>query len=352
MNKLRAATVASLFVVVAVAGGIAGDTKTMAGNDVFPTASKDFRFLKLNGIRNHQRVIVPMVELKVQNWASQTVVAQSRYRPGQSGTTTAQAHADVTVAIEAATVQRLATAVHQDLVRRLEEQGWSVVTLDSIRDSKAYASLGLEGESKLGMTGVKATKNTGRVLGVGIGDTAGSGYFIATAEGTDFIKPKMGLTYNAVRGISKEADAVVLIPSYTINVMSFDMGKAESRSGFGDLARRAVTANVGVIPVLELDDASFEFTTPKGMLANIIAPRALGSEPIGEVVLASESSPGLANAIGAVGSALGMGGSSRKSGAYVLAPDTGALEQQILRITGGVNDVVARAAGFYAPKAP
>jgi hypothetical protein len=322
------------------------DPKKMSGNEVYQN-TKDFRFQSLGSLKGNKRIMIPMIEFRIQNQGAQTATSQKSGGFGSSaGTATAHATAEVTVALEPALARELATQVHKDLVARFTAAGWEVVDINDYKGTRAYRGLNFEGESKLGV-GLKAENRRG-IQGLNNSGAGGGGFFVATADGTDFIKPKLGLHYNAVRGISKEANAIVLIPAYTINTMTFD--KETGGSNWGGRAR--ATASISAEPVASLAGAHFEFTTPKGKLANIYSPilKTWGNDYIGELVEESKVSPGIANTIGTIGGALGLANTQRGRTNYVLVPDEAALKQQTFRMTESVNDIVARATGFYVKK--
>lgn len=328
------------------------DPKKMPGNDVYES-TKEFNFQKLGALKKNNRIMVPMIEFRIQNHIAQTATSQKSGGFGsKAGTATAHASAEVTVALEPEQVRTLATQVHQDLVTRLKAEGWQVVDTSEIKDSKAWKKLDFEGESKNGV-GLKIENRKG-IQGLNSSGAGGGGFYVATANGTDFIKPKMGLYYNAVRGIAKEADAVVLIPAYTINTVNFDKTVGGKRSNWNLDGRDRVqaSASISAEPLASLAGAHFEFTAPNGGLANIYSPilKTWGNDFIGEMVEEGKSDPKLANTIGTIGGALGLANTQRNTTHYVLVPDTKKLEQQTQRMTGAVNDIVARATGFYVSK--
>jgi len=346
MKKLLTGLLATSFLLCAAPSF--ADPKKMPGNDVYEN-TRDFRFQSLNSLKKNKRIMVPMIEFRIQNHGQQTATSQKSGGFGSNaGTATAHATAEVTVALDPALVQKMATQVHQDLIARLKAEGWEIVDINDYKDTRAYRGLNFEGESKLGL-GIKAENRRG-IQGLNSSGAGGGGYFVSTAEGTDFIKPKMGLHYNAVRGISKQADAIVMIPAYSIYTMSFDRETSGSNSNWSGEIR--ASASISAQPIAALAGAHFELTTPKGKLANIYSPinKTWGNNYIGELVEEGKASPQLANTIGVIGGALGLANTQRNKTNYVLVPDESALTQQTFRMTEAVNDIVARATGFYVQK--
>ncbi len=333
---------------------LSADPKKMPGNEVYDS-TKDFNFQGLKALQKNKRIMVPMIEFRIQNHIAQTATSQKHGGFGTNvGTATAHASAEVTVALTPEQARKLATEVHQDLVSRLKAEGWQVVDINEIKEGKAWKKLNFEGEDKkTGAVGLRIENRKG-IQGLNTSGAGGGGFYVATADGTDFIKPKMGMYYNAVRGISAEANAIVLIPAYTINTVNFDKDVGGNRSNWnlgGGSSVRA-SASISAEPLASLAGAHFEFTTPKGGLVNIYAPvlKTWGNDYIGEMVEEGKSDPRLANTIGTIGGALGLANTQRSKTNYVLIPDNAKLEQQTFRMTNAVNDIVARATGFYVSK--
>lgn len=323
----------------------AGPEDKLAGNEVFDKPAKQMDFFKLKFLEKSDTVFIPFVEVKLQNWGTQGAVAQTRGFGSSAATQTAQARSTLSVAVEPKLAQELATQLHQDLVEQMRAAGWKVLTTEDVKDTKEYAKLKWETDGELGK-GIKIEKKDGKVLGVGAAGGAGAGYIIAVPEGQQFLKYGItGPTWE-MRKILKDANANLLIPSYTINTLYFSTEET-SRS-------TRASASVDSGPLVSLDNAITNYLNPKWaggsiMLASDGRWKNTGVAG-GKVVDSKDVSPTAANALGAAFRALGGAGIQASKSEQLVESDPVELKAEALKLGRAYNDIVARATALYKGK--
>lgn len=321
-----------------------GPEDKLSGNDVFTTPKKEFDFGKLKYLKKSDTIIIPTVVVRLQNWGTKGAVSKTR---GSSSTQTAQARSTMSVAVDPKVAQELATSLQKDLVEKMRAAGWKVLTDADIRDSKAYKKLKWEKDSELGQ-GIDVEKSDGKVLGVGMADSSGSGYYIAVPEGQKMLKYGITGPAWAMKKVAKEFNASLFIPTYTINTMYFDAD--EDTSIFGDRASASVDSG----PLVMLENASVIYLNPKfaGSGMGLTGKGMWRNNGVagGEVKQAKDTSPAAANMLGAMFRAVGGAGIQASKSEYVIVSDEPVLKAEALRLAQGYNDIAARATALYIGK--
>tara|TARA_R110002073_G_scaffold84612_6_gene201798 strand:- start:17811 stop:18839 length:1029 start_codon:yes stop_codon:yes gene_type:complete len=323
----------------------AGPEKDLSGNAIFDQPNKQIDFGKLKYFKKSDTILVPFVEVKLQNWGTQGVVAET----GGFGskTQTAQARSTLASSVDPKIAQDLATKIHKDLIESMRAEGWNVITFDDVKDTKAYQKLKWEKDEELGQ-GIKVEKKDGKFMGVGMADSSGNGFIIAVPEGQQFLKYGITGPAWAMRKVVKAEKVNLFIPTYTINTMYF--AAEGKKSLFGDRASAEVSSG----PLVSLGNVTAYYLNPKlagsGMAFKEKAYGKNTGVAGGKLVSAKDTSPKAANALGAVFRAVGGAGIQKNSSERVIESNDAEVEAEALKLAGAYNDVIARASALYKGK--
>ncbi len=343
---MRLLTVLAASLLVCTNWAWAGPEKKLAGNDVFDNPKKQIDFGKLKYLKKSDTIIIPYVEVKLQNWGTQGAVAQTRGFGGGS-TQTSQSRSTVSVAFNPELAQEVATTLHKDLIAKLKAEGWKVLTLDDVKGNKGMKKVKWAKTDKNTLSqGLRVERKDGKFLGMSAAGGGGAGYVIALPKGQDFIKPPIQGPAWPFRKVVSSKKANIYIPSYTINTVNF---KTEEKS-----RSRTASTSVSFDPLVSFAGASTAYLNPKAAGGAIALKQdAYGLNngvSTGKVVDKKDVSPAAANALGSAFRAIGGAGISSAKNEYVVEADEAALKAEAIKLGQAFNDVTARAMGLYKGK--
>lgn len=318
--------------------------KDLKGNDIFDKPAKQFDFGKMKFLEKSDTVLIPFVEVKLQNWGSQGAVAQtSRFSSGP--TQTAQARATLASSVDPKLAQELATQLHKDMVEQMRAAGWKVITLDDVKDTKAYSKLKWEEDEELGR-GIKIEKKDGKFMGMSAAGGSGNGFIIAVPEGQQFLKSGINGPTWELRKVIMEKGVNLLIPIYQVNTMYFKTGETSRMTRASASVESGALVSLGTVTSL--------YTNPKiAGSAIVFTDNAYGKNTgvAGGVVKSSkDTSPKVANALGSVFRAVGGAGIKNSSSEKVIESNDEEVKAEALKLGHAYNDVISRATALYKGK--
>ncbi len=281
---------------------------------------------------DHNRtVVVPTAYVKVLTDGRVAATKQSGFF--QSGNSTAKASATYQVAgLDKAFLQQLAQAAYDDLVSRLRQAGYKVLTYADVRDRdfmKAAAR-----ETKVGGLGLPALSE-------------GSNNFAAAAPSDEqhFSSGFGGgeLAEFQSAGKSRFTDATLILPQYTF--------LAPQAWADGSRGYKSVSAEANVAPGMNMLNARATWMgQPKSRMMRGIPGLATTEQVInvtekaGALEKVADTSPEAANAVGQALSIFGGGSIKKRSGEYRLTIDREAYREGLMSGVRAFNAELAKLA--------
>jgi hypothetical protein len=228
-------------------------------------------------LKDMKTIIIPTVLLRVSARGSLTVVNQGRFF--ETDGNTAKATAKFVVAgLDKAYIQDLARQLQNDLVARLRNAGFTVLTWDDIKANPEVVAMKrykADAPYEVPTGGPTGSKNT---------------YLMAFPSDEQAIDPPFQGYAWGFRKVAKDLDAGIMVPEYLVEAPLLTGAKKHG------VSTRGVT--VSVFPEMTVS-AFMPFNTAKGAWGSLRLKSAIGdlADSVGTLGEAKDNSPEFANAL-------------------------------------------------------
>ncbi|HSJ09793.1 MAG TPA: hypothetical protein VK928_07755 [Longimicrobiales bacterium] len=276
-----------------------------------PMESLDLDRKDTKNMRGATTVIVPTLYINYSVEGSLFVAAQGRG--------SAQAKAEFVVSnFDREFAQQVTANVQADLVRRLRDAGFTVLTHEDVADHAEVA-----GHKML---------RPHRDFGMPSKEFMNVKYIIATpSEATSFDPAMTGYPVWGFRRLARERDAHILVPEYW-----FSAPQMWGETGRGT---NSVRAGVNVAPGITMSNGRVAFMNPRASGGTLILKKWVATgDNVGQLVQTEENRSSLPGFSG-----FGAGSIGRSKGSYVLELDRAAFEAAVLRGAGAFNEQIVAA---------
>ena len=279
-----------------------------------------------NQLRGPKKILVPTALVRFATRGSLTVVNQGRFF--QTGGGTARAKGKFIVAgLEKAYVQDLARQLQDDFIARLRAMGHTVLTYDDVKQHEEVLKMGrYQPDNDWGMPtgGPRGSKNT---------------YLMAFPSDTQAIDPPFQGYGWGFRKVTKDLDAIVVVPEYIID--SPLLGGSRRHGVSSRSANVSISADMTMF-------AFFPFHTAKGGWGSFGLKGPFGDlgEDVGTIGDATDDSPRVANALASgLAQLTSLGGDMQtRTGTWGMRIDRAKYAEAVLRGGVSVNMEFARRA--------
>lgn len=282
-------------------------------------------------LKGTTRVLVPTVVVRLAMRGSLSVVNQGRFFQTDGKTVRAKGKF-VVAGLDKEYAQALARQLHDDFVARLRGAGLTVLTYDDVKDDAE-------------VVGMKRYKPDD-AYGMPTGGPPGSknDYVVAFPSDAQAIDPPFQGYAWGFRKVSKELDAMLMVPEYVVDAPLLTGSKKHGLSSRG--------ATVSVFPEMMVH-AHVAMATAKGGWGSIRLKNPVGdvADDVGQIGDAKDDSPRFANAIAAGLSEMSALGADlqTKSGIWGMKLNRPAYAAGVLR--GGISFNMAAAQAIAAERA-